>query len=115
MFIYICHYLTSSTITTLKNEQRKLGRAIRRHRERKNMLLRQLASQLDMDTAQLSKIENGQRQFKREHIHILALALDTDETELQTLWLADQVMDIVQDEPAACTALKTVLKQIKNS
>jgi hypothetical protein len=32
---------------------------------------------------------------------------------LLTLWLTDQVMDVVKDEPLADEALKTVSKNIK--
>jgi transcriptional regulator with XRE-family HTH domain len=41
-------------------------------RERQHLYLRQVAPLLEMDTAQLSKIEKGLRQLKREQIPILA-------------------------------------------
>ncbi len=45
---------------------------IRRLRESQKLYLRQVAPLLEMDTAQLSKIEKGLRQMKKEQIPILA-------------------------------------------
>ncbi len=66
-----------------------------------------------MDTAQLSKIEKGLRQLKREQIPIIAEILEADKDELLTLWLADQLMEVIKDEPLADEALKAVSKNFK--
>ena len=92
----------------------KFGNRIRALRENQNFYLRQVAPLLEMDTAQLSKIEKGSRQLKKEQIPILAKILKADQKELETLWLADQLMQLVKDEPTADEALKTVSKNIKN-
>ena len=92
----------------------QFGERIRTLRENQNLYLRQVASLLEMDTAQLSKIEKGLRQLKKEQIPILAEILKADKKELETLWLADQLMQLVKDEPTADEALKTVSKNIKN-
>lgn len=89
------------------------GERVRELRENKNMLLRHLASQLDIDSSVISKIERGDRQFRKEMIPQLADILKADKLELETLWLADQVMDLLKDEPAANEALKTVSNNIK--
>lgn len=44
----------------------QFGNKIRILREEQKMLLRQLAPLLDMDTAQLSKIERGERNAKKK-------------------------------------------------
>lgn len=92
----------------------RFGERIRTLRESQNLYLRQVAPLLEMDTAQLSKIEKGLRQLKKEQIPILANILKADKKELETLWLADQLMQLVKDEPTADEALKTVSKNIKN-
>ncbi len=92
----------------------QFGERIRTLRESQNLYLRQVAPLLEMDTAQLSKIEKGLRQLKKEQIPILANILKADKKELETLWLADQLMRLVKDEPTADEALKTVSKNIKN-
>ena len=77
------------------------------------MLLRQLASLLDVDTSIISKVERGDRQLKKEQIPLLAQILKADVEELQILWLADQFYNMVQGEPMADEALKSVLKKLK--
>jgi transcriptional regulator with XRE-family HTH domain len=53
----------------------QFGERIRQLREKQELFLRQVAPSLDMDTAQLSKIEKGIRQIKKEQIDILAEVL----------------------------------------
>ena len=91
----------------------QFGERIRELRTKQNLLLRQLASQLDVDTSIISKVERGDRQLKKEQIPLLAQILNADIEELQTLWLADQLYNMVQGEPMADEALKSVTKQIK--
>lgn len=90
----------------------ELGTRIKELRESKNLLQRQLAASLEIDTPMFSKIERGERRAKREQVLILAKLLDTDENELLTLWLADQVYDLVKDEENAAKALKVAEKKI---
>lgn len=56
----------------------QFGSKIRTLRVGLNLYLRQVAPLLEMDTAQLSKIEKGQRQLKREQISLLASILKAD-------------------------------------
>ena len=56
----------------------QFGERIRELREKQNLYLRQVAPLLEMDTAQLSKIEKGLRQLKRELIPILANILKVE-------------------------------------
>jgi transcriptional regulator with XRE-family HTH domain len=70
---------------------------IRSIREQQHLYLRQVAPLLEMDTAQLSKIEKGLRQLKREKIPIIANLLITSNDELITLWLADQIYSVLKD------------------
>lgn len=93
----------------------QFGERIRELRTNKGLLLRQVASALEMDTALLSKIERGERPMKKEQIPLLAQTLATNEEELLTLFLADQVMDVLKDEKLADEALKTVSKKIKKN
>ena len=93
----------------------QFGERIRELRTKQNLLLRQLASQLDVDTSIISKVERGDRQLKKDQIPLLAQILKANVEELQTLWLADQLYNMVQGEPMADEALKSVTKQIKKS
>ncbi len=97
----------------------QFGQKIRALREKQNLFLRQVAPLLEMDTAQLSKIEKGIRQLKREQIPIIANILKANTDELLTLWLADQIYAVVKDEKLANEAMqvteeKMQLKKRKN-
>lgn len=91
----------------------QFGNRIRILRTAQGLLLRQVAPNLDVDTALLSKIERGERPVKKEQIPILAEMLKGDKEELLTLWLADQVMNIVGNERFALQAIQVVEKEIK--
>ena len=90
----------------------QFGERIRFLREKQQLLLRQVASKLEMDIAQLSKIEKGLRQLKREQIPILADILKASSDELMTLWLADQIYAVVKDEKLANEAMQVAEKNI---
>jgi hypothetical protein len=45
----------------------------------------------------------------------LAEILQADKVELETLWLVDQVLDLVKDQPNADEALKSVTKKINRT
>ena len=79
----------------------QFGEKIRELREKQNLHLRQVAPLLEMDTAQLSKIEKGLRQIKREYIPVIAEVLQADKDELLTLWLADQLYEVVKGESSS--------------
>lgn len=88
---------------------------IRRLRIEKQLLQRQLAAALEIDTPMYSKIERGNRMAKRSQVIALARLLSTDETELLTFWLADKVTEILNDEKElAGKALELVLRNTKN-
>ena len=59
---------------------------------------RQLATALNIDTATYCKIEKGIRCFKRDQVITIAKILKTDQNELLSLWLADQIINILKDE-----------------
>lgn len=91
-----------------------IGDKIRELREHENILLRQLAAQLDMDTAMLSKMERGDRFFRKEDIVSLAKIFKQPEEELLTLWLADKILKTVNEEEYKEQALMMVLKVISD-
>lgn len=91
----------------------EFGAKIRELREKQNLFLRQVASVLEMDTAQLSKIEKGLRQLKREQIPTIAHILKADVDELLTLWLSDQIYAVVKDEKLANEAIQVTEEKIR--
>ena len=75
-----------------------LGQKIQALRLENGVLQRQLASFLEIDTPMFSKIERGDRRAKRIQVVQIANYFNVDEKELLTLWVADKVLDAVEDE-----------------
>lgn len=90
----------------------KLANRIKELRESQGLLQRQLSAELEIDTPMFSKIERGERRAKREQVLVIAKLLKVEAQELLTLWLVDQISEIVQNEEQALEALKIVLKDI---
>jgi transcriptional regulator with XRE-family HTH domain len=103
----------TNVIQANKQRMNKFGELIRSKREEQEMLLRHLSAELDIDTAMLSKIERGEKTAKREHIVHLAKLFKLDYNELFSLWLADQVFQLVENEEQALQALKIAEKEMK--
>jgi transcriptional regulator with XRE-family HTH domain len=91
----------------------QFGSKVRQLREANNLLLRQVAPFIDIDTPHLSKIERGERVLRKESVPTLAKILKTDEDELMTLWLADQMYNVIDGEPLANDAVKELTKNLK--
>jgi transcriptional regulator with XRE-family HTH domain len=72
---------------------------------------RKLAAALDIDTASYCKIERGERRARKEHIPIIAELLQGDREELLTLWLADQVTAVVENEQKVANKALSIAKQ----
>jgi transcriptional regulator with XRE-family HTH domain len=92
-----------------------LGKKIKELREEKELLQRQLAASLEIDTPMYSKIERGERKAKREQVIKMAKLFQSDEKELLTLWLAGQVYEVVKSEAkTAIEALHIVEQSLIN-
>lgn len=91
----------------------KLGELLRKFREQKGLLLREVAAELKVDTALISKMERGEKNIKREHLKGLSRLYQVQEKQLITFWLADKIKKTVDNEPWAEDALKMVVKEMK--
>ena len=91
----------------------QFGEHIRELRESKELLQRQLAAGLEIDTPMFSKIERGERKAKKEQVEQLAKLLETDRKPLLTLWLADQVIELVSANEFAIDAVQLAAKHLK--
>jgi transcriptional regulator with XRE-family HTH domain len=89
-----------------------IGDKIRELREGNDILLRQLAAKLEIDTALLSKMERGDRFFRKEDISTLASIFNQPKEELLTLWLADKIAKTIEEENYKTEALELVLKSL---
>lgn len=91
-----------------------IGKKLRELRESKNLLLRQVAAELEVDTAYISKMERGEKNIKKEFIVKLAILYDFNKDDLIALWLADKVYDILKDEEQSLKAIKIAEKKLKS-
>ncbi len=91
----------------------RFGDIIRKKREEKGMLLRQLAALTDMDTAILSKVERGVRRARREQVEKIAKALDLNERELMIEYLSENIAYEILDEVSAMDILKAAEDKVK--
>lgn len=90
-----------------------IGKKIRELREEAKMLQRELAYKLDVGDAYLSKIERNQKNLKKEHLKTISKLFKYPYEELETLWLANKVYDLIKDEKKAIEVLKVAEQEIK--
>lgn len=79
-----------------------LGNKIKELRGKHEVLQRQLAAYLEIDTPMFSKIERGDRRAKRSQVILLAKYFHIYEKDMLTLWLADKVLDTLEGEYELC-------------
>ena len=84
MIQYICQNMTSLMRTTF-------GEYIRELRTEKGLTLTQLAAQLNLDSANLSKIENNKRDFDQKRLPVLAKIFGLKLEELKNEYITDQL------------------------
>lgn len=89
------------------------GELLRESREKKGLLLRQVAALLDIDTAILSKVERGERKANKEQIIKLAEILDLNKDELLVHYLSEKIAYELMDEDVASKTLKVAEERIK--
>jgi HTH-type transcriptional regulator, competence development regulator len=106
---YICQDLTTS-INVMANQ---FGKKIRQLREDNNLLLREVAGQIGIDVPMLSKIEHGERLAKKCLVGQLARILNSSIDELLPLWLADRLLEILEDEHFALKAIMLAEEEVK--
>lgn len=96
------------------------GDIIKTERESKSLLLRQVASALDIDQAIISKFERGERRPSKDQVEKFAEFYDLDKNKLITSWLSDQIANTILYEENIGEVLKVAeekalyLKTIQN-
>ncbi len=92
-----------------------LGEKLKELREAKGLMQRQVAAELEVDTAYISKMESNEKPVSRQHLKKLSVLLNIGEEELLTIWLADKVYDMVKDEDVAIKAMHVAESYVMNS
>lgn len=89
-----------------------IGKRIKELRESSGLLQRELAAKLNIGEGFLSKVENDQKRLKRDDLIVLSSIFNVDLSELETLWLANKLYDLIKNENYGLTALKVAEEQI---
>jgi HTH-type transcriptional regulator, competence development regulator len=71
------------------------GDIIKNEREKKGLLLRQVASALEIDQAIVSKFERGERKPTKEQVEKFAEYYNLDKNNLVTSWLSDKIANTI--------------------
>jgi len=90
----------------------EFGEYIRLLREKRNLLLREMAANINMDVAYLSKIERGNRLARREQVIAFAKELKVDESKLIKLWMSEQIVQMIKNEKDSTEILKIAEEKI---
>ena len=90
-----------------------LGQKIRELREISGMRQRELAAKLEIGEGYLSKVENDQKQLKRDALLTISQLFEIPLRDLETLWVANKLYGILENEDIGIEALKVAEEQIK--
>lgn len=90
-----------------------LGQRLRELREAKGFVQREIAAKLEIDTAYVSKMEKGDKQISRSWLPVLSNMYGVSENELLTLWLADRIEKVIDNESLGVNALHYVLNKLE--
>lgn len=100
--------MMSSEIIQMKT----VGQLIRSKRESLGLLLRQVASYLDIDQAILSKIERNERKPTKDNILKLAEILKFDKEELLIQFISERIALEIVNEECASKVLKVAEQKV---
>ena len=91
---------------------KKIAEIIRELRELNGLLLRQVAAEIEIDQALLSKIERGERMPTKEQVIRLAKFYKVDEKDFLNAYLSDKLVYELHDEEMAVEAIQVAEKKI---
>jgi len=89
------------------------GGYIRNLRKEKQLTLTQLAAKLDLDSANLSKIENGKREFDSKRLKKLADIFELDLKKLTNEFLSDQFAKMLYESNCDIEVFKLAEEKVK--
>ena len=93
--------------------QETFGEYIRLLRTESGMTLTQLAAQLDMDSANLSKIENNKREFDEKRLEKLAAIFKLDVKTLRDELFSEKFANKIYSNSCSVKALQLAEKKVK--
>jgi transcriptional regulator with XRE-family HTH domain len=92
-----------------------LGQKLKELWEEHQFVQLEVAAKLEVDTAYVSKMENGIKQISRNWLPILTEMFEFNEEALVTLWIADKALGLLKDEPPALKALPLITEKLQRN
>ena len=89
------------------------GEFIRELRTQKGLTLTQLAAKLELDSANLSKIENGKREFDEKKLNLLCEVFQLDKMEIEKELMSEKVAKKLYSYPSSQEILALAESKIK--
>ena len=88
------------------------GEYIRQLRAEKGLTLTQLGAKLELDSANLSKIENGKRDFDEKRLNLLAVEFDLNLDDLKMEFLSQMIAKKIYDSSCSIEVLQIAEKKV---
>ena len=101
-----------NNVKSNNNKLKSIGEIIKELREQKSLLLRQVAAEIEIDQALLSKIERNERMPTKEQVLRFAKFFGKDENELLVSFFSDKLVYEVRDEEVALKAMQVAEMKI---
>ncbi|MDB4297540.1 helix-turn-helix domain-containing protein [Flavobacteriaceae bacterium] len=90
-----------------------LGETLKCAREDKDMILRKVSAQVDIDQSLISKFEKNERKPTMEQIVRLAKFYDIPESDLVINWYSEKIADELKNIESTSEILKVAEEKIK--
>ena len=88
------------------------GEYIKRLRTEKELTLTQLAARLDLDSANLSKIENNKREFDEKRLPLLSEVFNLDIATLRTEFFSDVIAKKIYENNCSIETLMVAEEKV---
>ena len=107
-------YLSNTDKSKYSSQMKQsFGEYIRHLRTKNELTLTQLGAKLDLDSANLSKIENGKRDFDEKRLILLAQVFELNLEELKTEFFSDLFAKKLYESSSSTDALFVAEKKVK--
>lgn len=90
-----------------------IGSTLKKIREDKNLLLKEVSKMTGINRTLISRIENDKRLPTKEQVKLLSNFYKTQKNEIVIQWLSDKILYKVQDEDLALSAMQVAENKIK--
>lgn len=99
--------------SSYKKNIKSIGVHIRQLREKSNYSLKEVATNIGIDTSLLGKIERDERQPTKEHLILLAAFFNVNQRQLLQQAISDVIAHKIIDEDVGLNTLRVAEKKVE--